>query len=284
MIAFLLAILSSQDAYPVNPIEGAVTMEFKPKVGTILKYKSSMKGEAVMQSPNGLGEQTLGLDIAYAMAVTIGKPLKNDPTKSAISVVNEILKYSVGGTDSVHGTEVKSGYEADVDTLGRVRNFVSNKEKMTSLQMRMGAFVDQKSHWYDLPDHPVQVGDSWSSEYLLNPVFSAKPMYYTLRLQGQTVVKGRKAYVCSVTGANRVDLDFTQVLSEQDRQQGLKMLTIKGTIEDVGTTYIDQETGVTLLTISKAKDDEVTKISEDIEVLMKSKSTFTTELVSDLKS
>lgn len=260
----------------ITPFEGAVSLSLTAGNDTKLIYDYGFTVDTVVAMPNGLGEQAMAVETQMQYTYEFGAlDVINDTMPIRITTL--IKKYTAGGVSAMNGRKnvqfIRNGL---VDRQSRIRDL--KLEKSADSVGRLGAMSTQNTIWLQFADHPVSVGDTWTSEIIPNPFLNPKLGYYTVKLLGESEVDGHQCYALGFTGTIYVDGDLTPFLEADDKSKGMQMLKLMGTTDVTGTEFVDKTSGQMVLSIVKSKDQQKVRTSEDIEITTVGKSIGTMRL------
>lgn len=266
---------------PYTPFEGKVQLNFDFVPKQKLDYTMGMKSDTQMSVTNGLGDQAFTLEVLIGSSYLFGD--KPDRSGSlGFNISRTVKKFSMGDMVPSSGSTGEVLGTGTVDSRGRVRNLNFDLSRLGGRFLAAGTTSSSTNIWLDLPEEPVGVGDTWTSEIVRSPFISTQSSFLNVRLVGKAEYKKRECYACAFSGTILVEGDMTPILKAEDRNLGIKVMRIKGTIDLVGYSYIDKLTGRTLLTVSTTREESTSTIDQDVEVVMKGKGMIRSELTTNL--
>ncbi len=189
----------------------------------------------------GMGDQEMSIKSTATMTL---HTLKVSPETGLadVQLVTSDFKVETGGLASMMG-DPTANMPKEVKVAGAldVRNHftaVPTKPSADTMMTNLLSSAGTATQFFELPEGPVKVGDSWEVVVPKNPATGGKESRLKATLTGERTENGTAVWVVALDGTIAIDLDMTEMLKANPDMAGGAQL---GSMKVVGSLVIKAE-------------------------------------------
>jgi hypothetical protein len=166
-----------------------------------------------------------------------------------------------------------------IDKFGHLVLGVPKNADPMQMMMSGGSNSISSTMFVELPNHPVQVGDSWDVIVPKGPFTGPDDQKLTAKLTGEKQDNGHDVYTVEVTGHMNITFDSSKLPTPTDTSSpAAQQFIVKSAVDVDGTGEVDKATGktISLESTEKMKSNiNLTQLGMDLDSTGTVKSTVT---------
>ena len=258
--------------------QDAVTLRRTLKEDSTETYSSESKGTQSIDIP-GAGNQETTITTKATYVVKVGK---TDATKGTteLSITHTVDSIDAEGAGADQAKVIPKPF-TQTGTIDSRARLVFDYSKLTILQALAGVDNGQGGLTLELPEAAVKVGDTWDVTVPKGPTTYNEDQKLTAKLTGDKMVGDKSAWVVSLSGKIKMDMDSSKFAEDPDPGTN-PMATLKfhltGGMDLSGECLVDKTTGIVLRSESKSKGDgkiEIPSMGATLDMTLSGTSTIT---------